>query len=289
MNLLTFDIEDWFQSTWDFDHPVTDRVVKNTESLLEILQEHGVSATFFVQGYVARDFPNLVRSIDRCGHEIASHGHSHRPLFSMDEKEFRSDLTQSLDLIEGIAGKKVIGYRAPDFSVRSSMPWFFEVLHDSGILYDSSMMPVRMKRYGFDQIPLDPFFEETSGILEIPLTVYRSRIISFPFAGGGYLRLLPLPITQYLMKARNRLGKPVVLYMHPYEINARDFENGPPVPWRTRLHQGLFRHRMKSRLRQILKDFHFTTCGDYCNFVKGGRIHVDESFRPKIRWCEGLL
>jgi len=272
-HLLTFDIEDWFQSTWDFDRPISDRALVNTQECLDLLEEFPVKATFFVQGMVTEKYPELIRQIHSAGHELASHAYSHRPLFSLGRSAFREELKRSIQSLENISGAKVIGFRAPDFSIERNMDWFWEELSEQGILYDSSVFPKKMRRYGFDHAPREPFRLEKFPIVELPLSVIEWGQKRFPFGGGGYLRLLPYALTSLCMKRMSRENIPTMLYLHPYELAENDFK-GEEIPWKIQLHQGLFRSRIKPRLRKLLKTFQFQTCGELIHERKIGRTAI---------------
>ena len=158
-NIFTIDIEDWYQSSLDIlgsehanvSRPVvpSERVVINTSRLLNILDKYNVKATCFILGTVAETYPNLVRKINKSGHEVATHGYGHELVYKLDPKQFRDDLQRSIDLLESNTGKKVNGYRAPYFSITQESKWALEVLAELGIEYDSSIFPIKRKLYGF--------------------------------------------------------------------------------------------------------------------------------------------
>ena len=261
-NILSFDIEDWFQSTYNCDHAITDRVQFNTKHLLDLLSSFGIRSTFFVQGMVAEAFPNLIRDIADAGHEVGTHGHSHRPVNTLGPAAFRVEVHRSKRLLEDVTGKPVIGFRAPDFSIDKESFWAFDVLAEEGIQYDSSVFPARTPRYGIAYFQRRPHRLAGSGIYEIPMSVWDFNGKVFPVAGGGYFRLFPYVFTRRILRKINLQGLPGVVYIHPYELNPDDFR-GESVPWRIRLHQGLFRSRVRPRLIKLLKDFSFVSCGDW--------------------------
>src|SRR3984957_2607307 len=132
MCAFTIDVEDWYQSSVDFDAPITERVVRNCEILLGLLDQCGVKGTFFVQGLVARAFPALVRTFLQQGHEVESHGYSHRPLYKMNRAELRRELDYSLKTVEDAAGVSVTMFRAQDFSIRADNIWALELVAEAG-------------------------------------------------------------------------------------------------------------------------------------------------------------
>ncbi|MBM3239774.1 DUF3473 domain-containing protein [Candidatus Poribacteria bacterium] len=148
INALTFDVEDWYQSTVDINAPIRDVVLRQTVKVLEILADAKTHATFFVLGLVAEKFPDLITRIAKEGHEIATHGYKHQLIFNQTPSEFASDLKRSIVLLEAITGCRVIGHRAPDFSITEKSLWALDVLQEQGILYDSSIFPIKHRRYG---------------------------------------------------------------------------------------------------------------------------------------------
>jgi polysaccharide deacetylase family protein (PEP-CTERM system associated) len=255
--VITVDVEDWPQSTWDHELPITDRVVVNTRRMLDVLGEANVKATLFVLGKVARTFPGLVKEIRAGGHEIASHGSAHVEIFRQSREAFATDIRESKDLLEQILGEAVRGYRAPDFSIVRETLWAFEVLAETGFEYDSSIFPVRRPRYGIPDWPTSPVNVVVGGreVLELPLATFRGLGRNWPIGGGGYHRLLPGPVSRYLA-GRMMQSCPFVFYCHPYELDAAEFRELPlRIPWRVRLHQGLGRRPFAARVRAFLRRF----------------------------------
>lgn len=256
--IITVDVEDWPQSSWDRTLPVTARAAKNTRHLLQILRSANVRVTMFVQGKFAEAFPDVVREIVSDGHEIASHGYGHVEIFEQSPREFRGDVRQSKQLLEQISGQAVVGYRAPDFSVLRQSLWALDILADQGFLYDSSIYPIRGRRYGIPDWPLSPTnVSLASGmtILEFPLGTYEFGGRRWPVGGGGYSRLLPGIASRTF--ARSVLTqRPFVFYCHPYEFDPQELkELELPVPLSVRLHQGLGRGRFERRFVRFLCEF----------------------------------
>ena len=231
---LSFDVEDWF-------HPelVRGRVIENdprsvvvegTTAILALLERHRVRATFFVLGEVAARHPALVCAIADAGHELACHGMTHRPLWSLDRDAFRAELRAFRAAIRGALGHDpVTGYRAPTFSLDRSTAWALEVLREEGFAWDSSVFPMRVGLYGVAGAPLgiyrpsaaDPAREDPRGaLLEFPVTVGGFGPLRLPVAGGFYLRVLPLA---FLTAALDRIARhrPLALYLHPWELVPR--------------------------------------------------------------------
>src|SRR5207248_5973312 len=119
-NALTIDFEDWYHglaspsANWDkFD----DRIVSVGRRLLGILDRAHVKATFFILGVVAERHPEIVREIAAAGHELGTHGYSHTLIYMQTPAVFREELTRALGAVEQAAAVKVLGHRAPFFSI----------------------------------------------------------------------------------------------------------------------------------------------------------------------------
>jgi polysaccharide deacetylase family protein (PEP-CTERM system associated) len=218
---FTVDVEDWYQSSVDFDAPITERVVRNCETLLGLLDEGGVKATFFVQGMVALAFPSLVRTFLHEGHEVESHGHSHRPLYKMKRAELRRELEYSLKTVEDAAGVRVTMFRAQDFSIRRDNVWALEEVAEAGFEIDSSVFAMRTKRYGIAGWPAGPAWvrlRNGAALLEAPVAVAHYGAMRLPVAGGGYFRLIPQGLLLRALSSVTAAGRPAIVYCHPYEF-----------------------------------------------------------------------
>ena len=228
------------------------RVAPTTRWLLGALADRGIRATFFVLGQVAEAEPGLVAEIAEAGHEVASHGWDHRRIHTLSPPEFRGDVRKSRDALEQAAGTSVLGYRAPTFSVVRATSWALEVLAEEGLLYDSSIYPIRHDRYGIPDAPKGPFLagSGTRTILELPPASLRLPGVNLPAGGGGYFRLLPLSLMRAAIGqgARGRPALPSVLYFHPWEFDP-DQPRLPLRPlsrWRTYVGIGRARSRLAS-------------------------------------------
>jgi polysaccharide deacetylase family protein (PEP-CTERM system associated) len=230
MNILTFDIEDWFHI---LDNDATrgerewegfpSRIHANTDRILDELERGGRKATFFCLGWVARRYPEIVRAIDGRGHEIGSHSAMHQLVYEQGAKEFRRDLRDSIAVLEDTIGGKVQSYRAPGFSITEHTPWAFEALCEAGIQRDSSVFPAPRAHGGFASFgAAEPVVIECGGmrLKEFPINVATVLGRGLIFSGGGYFRLLPYALISRLMSA----SPYVMTYFHP-----RDFDPGQPV------------------------------------------------------------
>jgi polysaccharide deacetylase family protein (PEP-CTERM system associated) len=269
--MLTVDLEDWFQSSLELFNKVsrlekvfrpTGRVVRNTHKLLEILEESGVKATFFVLGTVAEEFPGLIEEIYSQGHEIATHSYAHRLVYRQTREEFRQDLKKSIEIIEAIIGEKIWGYRAPYFSIREDSLWALEVVKEMALKYDASIFPAKRKLYGVSNMEKI----DTNGIIEFPVSKIDFLGYEFPFGGGGYMRLFPYMITKWTIRKLNRQGKPAIVYIHPYEIDPEDFQdygldNNLKTRF-TRFTQEFNTEKTEDKIRALLRDFEFVAIRD---------------------------
>ena len=263
-NALTVDVEDYFHVSALAPHiPRSDwarlpcRVERNTERILETLEEGGARATFFVLGWVAERYPALVRRIVDGGHELASHGYGHQRVCDLSEKEFRDDARRARELLEQTGGVPVHGYRAPSFSIGKLTPWAHRVLRDTGHRYSSSLYPVRHDHYGDPLAPRFPHAADAAGVTELPMTTVRLFGRNWPAAGGGYFRLLPYQLSRRCLQRVNAAdNRPCIFYLHPWEIDPHQpRQRGLPV--KTRLRHYLNLRRTEPRLRRLLGDFHW--------------------------------
>lgn len=269
-NALTFDVEDWYQSTFDKTARVRDIVVEQTSRVLAILSDMDVRATFFILGLVAKAFPRLVKEIHQFGHEIGTHGYSHELVFLQTPSAFAADLDRSVKLLEDTTGCKVLGYRAPDFSIISASLWALDILEQSGIIYDSSIFPIWNRRYGIVGCKRHFHYirgNESGGLIEFPLSTVRVLGINLPMCGGGYFRLLPYPTIRSAVTKISNENTPVMIYMHPYEFDSQDLAS-PLSESETlslrflRITQNINRAKSGTKLRNLLRDFAFSPAAE---------------------------
>lgn len=261
---FTVDVEDWYQSCLDYDAPITDRVVRNVDRVLAVLDDYDVKGTFFVQGRVAETFPSLVSSFVAAGHEVQSHGYSHRPLFGMNRTELRNELERAKKTVEDAAGTPVTAFRAQDFSVLARNLWALETLAEVGFNIDSSIFPMRARGYGIAGWPLEPHYVVLDGhrMLEVPVAVWAVGRLRLPVAGGGYFRALPRWVLERGLRSIVEGGRPTVIYCHPYEFNDGELAEYRHVSRRLRFTQGLGRRSFANRVRALLSELSFGTFTD---------------------------
>jgi polysaccharide deacetylase family protein (PEP-CTERM system associated) len=254
---FTVDVEDWYQSCIDNGAPISERVLRNTDTVLGLLDECGVKGTFFVQGRVAETFPELAESLVAQGHEVQSHGYSHTPLFELDRNGLQDELERARKTVEDSCGMPVTAFRAQDFSVLRENLWAMDAIEEAGFTLDSSIFPMRTKRYGIRRWELAPHhltLGNGTRILEVPVAVWELRGMRVPVAGGGYFRLLPRRLLEHGLRAIISSGRPAVVYCHPYEFNADELaEFRGQAPSRVRLSQGIGRGSFRTRVKVLLE------------------------------------
>jgi polysaccharide deacetylase family protein (PEP-CTERM system associated) len=264
-HVLTVDVEEYFQVEGysRFIRPMEwamypGRVEKQTNRLLELLDPFHATGTFFLLGWVAKRYPDLVRKIASAGHEIASHGLQHTMITKISPEEFREDLRCSKALLEDITGRKVLGYRAPTFSITRETAWAHDIIREEGYAYSSSVFPIWHDRYGWPQFGDEPMKMDTGegdALWEIPLSVWRIGPFRVPFGGGGYLRFYPLFITKALFRRHEKRGKSVILYIHPWELDSNQPRIEAPFGARTRHSFGI--GSMEQKMKNLLQEMEF--------------------------------
>jgi len=278
-NYLTIDVEDYFHvSAFENISPPATwterecRVERNTDLILNILDEHNVKATFFILGWVAEHYPQLTKQIATQGHEIASHGYLHQRVELQDRDVYREDVRKGKKILEDQIGAEVLGYRAPSYSITRKTSWAFDELLEVGFKYDSSIFPMQHDFYGIPDWPRfagyavkngDNWCESPSisqgqlGIKELPITTLKLGQRNLPIAGGGYFRLLPYGATKWgLNRINQHEQQPFVFYLHPWEFDPQQ----PRMAGASA--KSKFRHylnlgKTEQRFRRLLNDFEF--------------------------------
>ncbi len=269
-NGLSIDVEEWFHilnlptspapSSW---HELEPTVERNTERLLEILDEAATSATFFILGWVAQQYPSLVTRIAEAGHEVACHGDMHELCYEQGEAAFEEDLKRARGRLEELTTEPILGYRAPGFSILRETPWAFDVIERLGFQYDSSVFPASRNHGGVSDAPMHPYSIETASgaaLAEFPMTVARLGPLRVAFAGGGYLRLFPYTLVRRGIEQVNSAGQPACIYVHPREIDP-----GHPrmkMSWGRRFRSYVNLDSTEPKLLRLLSDFELAPLAD---------------------------
>jgi len=271
LNAMTVDVEDYFHvsafekvikpSDWD---SLSIRVEDNTNRLLDLFQRKNVKCTFFTLGWVAKKCPNLIRRIVNEGHELASHGLSHKRATLMSRGEFRADLLDSKTILEQVSGVKVIGYRAPSFSVNETNTWVYEELQQAGFVYSSSTYPIQHDLYG---VPDWPRFmhQRPEGIIEIPVPTINSRDTNIGIGGGGFFRLYPYWLSSRRIKRfLNEETQPYSFYFHPWEIDPQQ-PRVKGASMRSKIRHYINLSKMEGKLERLTNDFKWSTMKETYN------------------------
>jgi len=308
-NALTIDVEDYFQvygfsrviryEDWDrFEC----RIERNVNHLLEILNgsprhstlstQPSPKGTFFILGWIAERYPQLVKRIQKEGYEIACHGYSHKLIYTQSREEFRQDVRKAKAILEDITGREVIGYRAPSFSITSKTLWALRIIAEEGFRYDSSIFPINHDFYGMPDAPRFPFLCSQNGnghfkfellhdlkerqkpthdiaisqssmgngqsIKEFPLSTLRLGNFNLPVSGGGYFRLFPYTLIKKGLEGINKKdGKPFIFYLHPWELDP-DQPKIDGLSLRSRIRHYINLEKTEGKLRKLLSDFRFS-------------------------------
>ncbi len=262
VNAMSVDVEDYYQVSalacrvrredWD---GLESRVVRNTENVLRLFAEAGVSATFFTLGCVAERHPSLIRRIVDAGHELASHGYAHWRVSDQAPAAFAEDIRRTKALLEDVGGVPVRGFRAASFSIGANTPWAFEILADEGYAYSSSVYPIRHDHYGLPQAPRFAFKPvQGAQFLEIPISTVSLLGRKLPCGGGGYFRFLPYALSRWSLQRVNRQDRqPCIFYWHPWEIDVEQ-PRVQGLPFRSRFRHYVNLDRMEGRLQRLLRD-----------------------------------
>jgi polysaccharide deacetylase family protein (PEP-CTERM system associated) len=237
MHALSVDVEDWNNAAVLFRCgrvvPPTEDIVRNTERVLELFDEHDVKATWFVLGEVAEHFPELAQRLGSNGHRVGVHGYHHHRLHELTPSELRESLGRAKKVVEDATGQEAMGFRAPAMSLTKATDWAYEIIAETGFRYSSSIYPTWISRHGVPKATVGAHhvaLANGGNILEIPLTVIKLGVLRLPVCGGGYLRHFPLWWTQAAMRLLNREGRSAVVYFHPHELVGEPCFDPFPIP-----------------------------------------------------------
>jgi len=227
------------------------RVVANVMRILEFLDGRRITATVFVVAEIATEHPSLLREIAAAGHEIGFHGEDHEYLHNLSPQEVSTSGAEWRKRLEDLCGAGILGYRAPYFSLTPAVPWAPSAIADAGFAYSSSVMPARSRVGGFPGAPTTPF-RWPNGLTEMPCPVGRVGPLRVPFAGGVYVRLLPVALVRAFARRQPQGSVPWV-YCHPYDFDTDEaVRRIPGTRWGETRILFLHRKRMFDRLAMLL-------------------------------------
>ncbi|ABD79403.1 XrtA system polysaccharide deacetylase [Saccharophagus degradans] len=282
VHAMTVDVEDYFHvsafykviSQGDWDKWPT-RVEENTLKLLDLFEQRKIKCTFFVLGWVAERFPELIRKLSEQGHEIASHGYSHQLVYTQTPEVFREETKKSKDILEQITQQPILGYRAASYSITRKSLWALDILDELGFEWDSSIFPVHHDNYGVPGSPTQPYtieLENGNKITEFPLTSAKVMGMSIPAAGGGYFRQYPYALSRWLFeRASVNQTRPLIFYLHPWEIDP-DQPRVPNASFKSKFRHYTNLHRCYGRLERMINDFNFGTIQQSL-----GSVNIDQN------------
>lgn len=267
-NALSVDVEEYYHSM-EFEAAVPaeqhrylpSRVEESTEKVLALLETLNVQATFFIVGRIAEEHPQLVRGIFQAGHEIACHSYQHELVSRQTPEEFRADVRHAKTILEDLTGERVLGFRAPNYSIGLAQDWAYDILLDEGFSYDSSVYPIRHDRYGYPHAPRFPYEIKAAGsekLIEFPIGTVRVGGINIPLGGGGYFRLLPVNLFRLgIQRVNKREKQPVMFYFHPWELDPH--QPCPPMPFHHRFRHYVGIEKQEAKLSHLLRHCRFGT------------------------------
>lgn len=267
-NIFTVDVEEYYHAenilcslSEEKIKRLPDRLDVGLNKLLDMLAVNNGRATFFVLGCIAEKNRNLIRRISALGHEIASHGYNHIPLYRHTPVTFEDDLDRSIKILSDVTGERIIGYRATSFSFSSEMTWFSEVLKRHEIIYDSSISPSSFRKYRYEIIEKENHYEIGNGILEFPVSFFKIGPVKIPL-GGGYFRAFPYWLIRLGINQVSRINKSLNLfYIHPWELDPKQPRiKLPPVNY---LRHYLNLGSTERKLQRLLHDIKYTSIGDF--------------------------
>ncbi len=264
LNALTFDVEDWYHG---FDLHPSERFYREPRlsiglgRVLDILDAHRVKATFFILGVLVEGWRSLLGRITDAGHEIASHGYHHMPVYRLSPDSFARELREGLTALRTITDRPVTSYRAPFFSITANSLWALPIMAEAGIARDSSIVPAHNPRYGIPQANRFPHHvsmdHATADLLEYPISTMTMGGIALPFSGGFYARFLPYRVIRRTVRQINALGQPVIFYFHPWEFDVEQPRLGTSVRWLYRFTHYYRLTSTQDKLEALLREFRF--------------------------------
>lgn len=215
--LFSLDLEDVRENVVN-GFSYKDRVVENTHLYLNWLRKKDAQCTFFTVGKIAERYPDLIKHIIDCGHEIACHSYSHITVNKFSRAEFKLDLEKNLEALYKAGAKNIVGFRAPVFSITEQTAWAHQVLEETGFKYSSSVLPAKNPLFGWEDFGKKPKLIDGK-LWEIPITLGKLGPLNFPTAGGVYFRVFPWMALKQNIKKCFSLHEPLLSYFHPYDAD----------------------------------------------------------------------
>jgi polysaccharide deacetylase family protein (PEP-CTERM system associated) len=280
MNILTFDIEDWYNCdfiTNDFDWGKYEvRIYEGVERILTELERRNLKGTFFCLGWIAENHPQVIKNIHKQGHHIGCHSYQHELSFRLNRNEFKNDTEKSKKFLEDLIGEPVDAFRAPGFSISENNKWAFEVLTELGFEYDCSIFPANHDYGGYRQYgtvePALLCLSNGSLLKEFPINIHPLLGKNLVFSGGGFFRLFPY----FLIKSWTKQTPYMMTYFHP-----RDFDPGQPMinslPLMRKFKSYVGLAKSFSKFQRLIDDFNFINLEEadsIINWEKARIIHI---------------
>ena len=270
VNLLTFDIEEWFHANYDDIDPDAyrgkgSRFAAQMDDLLQLCSDHGCRATFFVLGCIGEDYPEVVKKIAAAGHDVASHGYGHQLAYRQTLPDFKADVQRSVAILEDITGRKVLGYRAPSWSIVEQNFHYLAALEELGLQYDASVFPVKTFLYGIPDAPTAIHKPVVNGrqlkLYEVPMSVTKLLGRNMGYSGGFYFRFFPAWLIRRAIAQANAQGRPAIMYLHPRELDPDEQKLSLPCK-EAFIHYYHVRGN-KEKLAGMMRSFSFTSIADH--------------------------
>lgn len=273
-NILTFDIEEWFHANYDHINPDDYRgkgsnFRNQMDTLLQLCSDRGCKATFFVLGSIGEDYPDVVRKLVGEGHEVASHGYGHQLAYTQTFQEFKADVKKSVAILEEVTGAKVIGYRAPSWSIVESNLHYLEALEELDMVYDASIFPVKTFLYGIPTAPTHIHKPWVNGrelnLYEVPMSVTKLFGKNIGYSGGFYFRFFPAFLIKNAIRRANCQGQSSIVYLHPRELDAE--ERRLQLPYKEDFIHFYNIRSAKDKLNDIMASFTFTSIAEHLKHI----------------------